>query len=228
MRFTVEGTYFTGTFSFPIFNIVIALMFIDYSSKYIVVFLDYHLLGYDASYFGKYSRVPTFRRNLPPQYSELKSEPRGEQHFVRNFCIFCPTLRHFPEDRNVVTARHEDVRGGQHVALLLTSSLDGCEWSALRSGHFIPPHTLERKRGGRVGLQSVEKIKITCLCWESNPGRPARTPSLYGLSYPGSLYIYIYIYMYLFIWVVHLFIYLALAYFIFHGPLSRIREFQER
>jgi hypothetical protein len=37
--------------------------------------------------------------------------------------------------------------------------------------------------GPRVGFNTVEKIKILP-CRESNPGRPARSLSLYRLSYP--------------------------------------------
>jgi hypothetical protein len=37
----------------------------------------------------------------------------------------------------------------------------------------------------RVGLDAVEKRKLL-QCRESNPGRPARNPSLYRLSYPNS------------------------------------------
>jgi hypothetical protein len=32
----------------------------------------------------------------------------------------------------------------------------------------------------------VENRKICCLCLESNPGRKARSPYLYLLSFPGS------------------------------------------
>jgi hypothetical protein len=42
--------------------------------------------------------------------------------------------------------------------------------------------------GLRAGLDAVDKRKIFPYC-ESNPGRPARSPSLYRLSYPDSFYI---------------------------------------
>jgi hypothetical protein len=42
--------------------------------------------------------------------------------------------------------------------------------------------------GPRVGLDDVEKRKIVH-CRESNPGRPARSPSLYRLSYPHTLFV---------------------------------------
>jgi hypothetical protein len=35
---------------------------------------------------------------------------------------------------------------------------------------------------GRCG-----EVKISFLCWESIPGRPACSPSLYRLNYPGSM-----------------------------------------
>jgi hypothetical protein len=40
--------------------------------------------------------------------------------------------------------------------------------------------------GHRTGLNAVEKIKFSCLCRESNPGRETRSSSVYRLSYPGS------------------------------------------
>jgi hypothetical protein len=39
--------------------------------------------------------------------------------------------------------------------------------------------------GPRAGLDAVKKRK-TLHCREWNPGRPARSQSLYRLSYPGS------------------------------------------
>jgi hypothetical protein len=38
----------------------------------------------------------------------------------------------------------------------------------------------------RVDLDTVMYTKITYSCRESNPGHPARSPSLYRLSYSGS------------------------------------------
>jgi hypothetical protein len=40
----------------------------------------------------------------------------------------------------------------------------------------------------KTSLGSVEKRNISCLCRESNPGRPARSPSLYSQSYPRSTF----------------------------------------
>jgi hypothetical protein len=70
----------------------------------------------------------------------------------------------------------------------LTSILDGGEWSTSRPGRFT-----HRKRapgtlwiggwvGHRAGLDTVKKRKMSCPCRESNPGRPAPSPSLYRLS----------------------------------------------
>jgi hypothetical protein len=38
--------------------------------------------------------------------------------------------------------------------------------------------------GPRAGLEAVERKILHCREW--NPGRPAGSPSLYRLSYPGS------------------------------------------
>jgi hypothetical protein len=40
--------------------------------------------------------------------------------------------------------------------------------------------------GPRASLDTVEKRTISGPCRESNPGRPASSPFLYRLSYPGS------------------------------------------
>jgi hypothetical protein len=66
----------------------------------------------------------------------------------------------------------------------LTSALDGGKWSASRPCRFTPgeiapdTHWIKRWVGPRVGLDVVVKIVH---CRESNPGRPARSPSLYRL-----------------------------------------------
>jgi hypothetical protein len=41
--------------------------------------------------------------------------------------------------------------------------------------------------GPRAGLDAVEKRKISCPCWESNPGRPSRGPLLYRLCIETDL-----------------------------------------
>jgi hypothetical protein len=73
----------------------------------------------------------------------------------------------------------------------VTSALDGGGWSAWRPGSFTPGekapgnHCIGGWMGPRFGLDAVDKRKI--LYWrESNPGRSARSPSLYRLSYPDS------------------------------------------
>jgi hypothetical protein len=65
-------------------------------------------------------------------------------------------------------------------------------WSGSRPGRFSPgvrapgTHWIGGWVGSRAGLDTVEYRKICCNCRESNPGRPARSPSLYRLCYPGS------------------------------------------
>jgi hypothetical protein len=39
--------------------------------------------------------------------------------------------------------------------------------------------------GLRADLEAETGRKILCLCWGSNPGRPVRSRSLYGLNYRG-------------------------------------------
>jgi hypothetical protein len=76
----------------------------------------------------------------------------------------------------------------------MTTALDGGEWSASRTGCFIPEEgALGSQRigawaGPRAGLDDVGKRKFLTL-----PGlelrtlrRPARSHSLYRLRYPGS------------------------------------------
>jgi hypothetical protein len=45
--------------------------------------------------------------------------------------------------------------------------------------------------GPKAGLDAMEKIKMLPLP-ESNPGRPANSPSLYRLSCPHNYYYYYY------------------------------------
>jgi hypothetical protein len=76
----------------------------------------------------------------------------------------------------------------------LTSALDGGEWSASRPCHFTPgerapgTHCIGGWVGPRTGLDDVERRKILPPPGlELRPlGRPARSQSLYRLSYPGS------------------------------------------
>jgi hypothetical protein len=79
----------------------------------------------------------------------------------------------------------------------LTSTLDGGKWSASCPGHFtsweMSRYPLDRSLSGSHSRGEEKK----CYPYrESNPGRPARTSSLYWLSYPDS-YQYIYIYIYI-------------------------------
>jgi hypothetical protein len=59
-------------------------------------------------------------------------------------------------------------------------------------GRFTPEETVRVTSwrgdwvGPRTGLDGMVYSNISCLCRESNPGRPTPDPSLYRLSYPGS------------------------------------------
>jgi hypothetical protein len=59
---------------------------------------------------------------------------------------------------------------------ILTSALDGGEWSASRSCRFTPStNWIGGWVGPRAGLDATEKNKISCPCRETNPSRPARS-----------------------------------------------------
>jgi hypothetical protein len=86
----------------------------------------------------------------------------------------------------------EDVwESGGKAPSFLTSALDA-ERSAQHPGRFTPLENSLRDPFYRrlVGPQSRSRgcgdEKIPWPCREFNPGRPARSPSLYPLSYPGS------------------------------------------
>jgi hypothetical protein len=72
----------------------------------------------------------------------------------------------------IQTPNHEDVMGGVAVELqaLLTSVLDGGEWSALHSGSFTPRERAPGThwKGGwvvpRAGLDVMVKRKFPCPC----------------------------------------------------------------
>jgi hypothetical protein len=83
---------------------------------------------------------------------------------------------------------HEEVwRSGGIAPPLLTSALDGGEWSDSRPGRFTPGEWASGIQwigswmGTGAGLDAMEKRKTSCSCQELNPGRPARTPSLYRI-----------------------------------------------
>jgi hypothetical protein len=88
------------------------------------------------------------------------------------------------------------IYGGVDVLIhvFLTSALVGDEWSASRCCRFTPRetapgnHCMGGRVGRRAGLGAVEERKISCICQEPNPGRPARIFSLYRLSHPGSYF----------------------------------------
>jgi hypothetical protein len=69
----------------------------------------------------------------------------------------------------------------------LTSALDGGEWPASLSGRFTPKeitpgtHLMRRFVGSRIQEKNLAP------CRDLNPGRPARNPSPYWLSYLDSI-----------------------------------------
>jgi hypothetical protein len=73
----------------------------------------------------------------------------------------------------------------------LTSALEGGEWSTSRPCSFTPregapvTHWIGGLVGPSAGPDAVKKRKILH-CRESNPCRPACSPSLCRLSYPDS------------------------------------------
>jgi hypothetical protein len=81
-----------------------------------------------------------------------------------------------------------------YIHIFLTSALAGGEWSASRSDRFIAgerapgTHWIGGWVDPRTGLDVLENGKfLTLPGLELQPlGRPARSQSLYRLSYPGS------------------------------------------
>jgi hypothetical protein len=90
--------------------------------------------------------------------------------------------------------------GGVHVEIriLLTSALVGGEWSATRYGCFNPqgnnPQYLFDRRLGepqsRSGRRGQEKILDPTGTRTPTRGSPARSQSLYRLSYLGTRYMH--------------------------------------
>jgi hypothetical protein len=77
----------------------------------------------------------------------------------------------------------------------LTSALDGGEWSASRTGRFIPrerapsAHWIRGWLDPRAGLDAVERRKIPSPCRDSNPRSSSSYRSPIPLSYyPPSRY----------------------------------------
>jgi hypothetical protein len=85
--------------------------------------------------------------------------------------------------------------GGEEVWLLLIHDL-GTRWgwvvSVTPQPRFTPgertpgTHWTGGWMGPRAGLDTEARGKFICPCRGSNPGRPARSQTLYWLSYPGS------------------------------------------
>ena len=79
-----------------------------------------------------------------------------------------------------------------------TSALDADGWTAPRTGRFTLGNDLVpivQEAGGAPGpvWTGAENLAST---WFRSPNRPARSESLYLLSYPGPLYYYYYYYYY--------------------------------
>jgi hypothetical protein len=85
--------------------------------------------------------------------------------------------------------------GGEEVYLLLILNL-GTRWgwviSIMPRPRFTPgertpgTHWIGGWVGPRAGLDAEARRKILCPCRGSNPDRPARSQTLYWLSYRGS------------------------------------------
>jgi hypothetical protein len=78
-------------------------------------------------------------------------------------------------------------RSGGTAPPFLILALDGDEWSASRPRRFTPgeraPVPLDRRLGGRQSQSGRCGVQeISCPCHESNPGLPARSPSLSQLT----------------------------------------------
>jgi hypothetical protein len=72
------------------------------------------------------------------------------------------------------------------VSVSSTLALDGGKWVASRPGRFIAGEQPPIPMGWDTGWVSEPVWTLWSFpCRESNLGRPARSPSLYRLSYPG-------------------------------------------
>ena len=72
----------------------------------------------------------------------------------------------------------------------MTAALEGGEWSAARPGRTLPPgktrYPLYRRLGGPQGRSGrAENLVPT---GTQSPDRPARSQSLYRLTYPAHMY----------------------------------------
>jgi hypothetical protein len=83
----------------------------------------------------------------------------------------------------------EDIWGSEGIAPpFLTSALDGCECSASHPGRYTPgTHWIGGCVGRAVCLDAVKRKILHSR--ESNPGRPARSPSLYRLLRRFSVHV---------------------------------------
>jgi hypothetical protein len=91
---------------------------------------------------------------------------------------------------------HTNTLCGQNVrSTILDSALHGGEWLALRPGRFTSGETAHGvhliggwwTQSGRYGAE----INL-CPFWESSPGRPVRSPSLYQMNSAGACHYVLY------------------------------------
>jgi hypothetical protein len=85
--------------------------------------------------------------------------------------------------------RFEDVWRGRSIApsfLTVRCQIDASAPLPQKESHRCP---LDRRLRPKADLDVPEREKKCPYC-QSNHGPPARSPSLYRLSYPGSLYMY--------------------------------------
>jgi hypothetical protein len=73
-----------------------------------------------------------------------------------------------------------------YIHVFLTSALVGGEWPASRPGRFIRVERAPGTHWIRAGLDDVEKRKILPIPGLEPLCHPARSQSLYRLSYPDS------------------------------------------
>jgi hypothetical protein len=71
----------------------------------------------------------------------------------------------------------------------MTSALEGGEWSAARPGRNLPPVPIVQEAGWAPGpvWTGAENLAPTGI---RSPDRPARSHSLYRLSYPAQTFMY--------------------------------------
>ena len=105
-----------------------------------------------------------------------------------------PTVKCKGKGKGHPTTGHEGPEGELMYSstLPLTSALDGGGWSTPRPGRFTPgkvPVPIVQESGLSPGplWTGAENLALTGI---RSPNRPARSESLYRLSYPGPICIH--------------------------------------